>query len=306
MENSTSLSLFQKAYKLTGISKVQGVIDFCNNLVEEKLKFLVFAHHITVLDQLESNFVKKKVKFIRIDGTTKPKDRFDYVEDFQKDDEILVAILSITAASQGLTLTKASRVIFAEMHWTPFLMQQAEDRCHRNSQKNNVTCYYMFGESTLDKYIYDVISQKFNVVSNIIDGNFGRNMNFMDQEYKGKVEKEYTPFFWLEKGIGIEEMVDEAIHDKIYGDITERELIKEIIETEMHEERNKKKKMEEEKKKQIEEDEKKKSKKTKETKFGLFKFFNSYNKKEREIKTKKLKIVEDYLNRKNENKDTSN
>ena len=79
MENSTALSLFQKAYKLTGTSKVEGVIEFCNNLVEQKLKFLVFAHHIRVLNQLQQNFENKKVKFVRIDGQISSKARFECV-----------------------------------------------------------------------------------------------------------------------------------------------------------------------------------------------------------------------------------
>lgn len=79
MENSTALNMFQKAYKLTGSSKVPGVIQFCNELFEQNIKFLVFAHHITVLDQLQANFEKKKVKFIRIDGSTKPEERFNHV-----------------------------------------------------------------------------------------------------------------------------------------------------------------------------------------------------------------------------------
>lgn len=67
----------------------------------------------------------KKVNYMRIDGSVTHADRSNNVERFQNDPQLLVALLSITAAGVGITLTAASTVVFAELHWTPALMIQA-------------------------------------------------------------------------------------------------------------------------------------------------------------------------------------
>jgi len=75
---------------------------------------------------------------MRIDGSVPSEKRAELVNLFQNDEKCRVAILSITAASVGLTLTKAQTVIFAEYIWTPAIMVQAEDRAHRIGQINSV------------------------------------------------------------------------------------------------------------------------------------------------------------------------
>jgi SWI/SNF-related matrix-associated actin-dependent regulator 1 of chromatin subfamily A len=66
-----------------------------------------------VLDEIESFLSKKGIVSIRIDGSTASEDRFDRVAQFQSKPNIRAAVLSITAAGVGLTLTEASTVIFA-------------------------------------------------------------------------------------------------------------------------------------------------------------------------------------------------
>lgn len=56
------------AYRMTSEAKVEGVCEFLETLIDNNVKFLVFAHHFTMLDALEDYAKKQKVGYIRIDG----------------------------------------------------------------------------------------------------------------------------------------------------------------------------------------------------------------------------------------------
>jgi SNF2 family DNA or RNA helicase len=87
------------AYQMTGSAKVKGTVEFIENLVENKVKFIVFCHHYEVMDQIEDSIVKKKIPYIRIDGQIEATKRYEAVRKFQTDPNILVGILSLTASS---------------------------------------------------------------------------------------------------------------------------------------------------------------------------------------------------------------
>lgn len=86
---------------------------------EQKIKFLVFAHHQVMINAIEDLAQKKNIRFIRIDGSTTSDQRKYFIDKFQYDDKYTCAILSITAANAGITLTAAQLVLFAELHWNP-------------------------------------------------------------------------------------------------------------------------------------------------------------------------------------------
>eukprot|EP00347_Sterkiella_histriomuscorum_P021164 403335006 len=163
-------SYLVNAYGLTGTAKIKGIQEFIETLLENRCKFLIFAHHYDVLDAIEDTVIKKKVSHIRIDGKIDVTKRYEAVRKFQTDSECLVAVLSLTASCTGITLTAASTVVFAEMNWTPGIMVQAEDRAHRIGQINSVNVYYLFGENTLDAMIYPRLKLKSEVFANVVDG----------------------------------------------------------------------------------------------------------------------------------------
>jgi len=179
-------------FRDTGISKVPAVNDYINDLLEAGVsKFLVFAHHQAVMEAIERNLINHKVDHIRIDGKTPPHLRHEMVNTFQTSDDCKVAILGMTAAGMGLTLTKASLVIFAELYWNPGILFQCEDRAHRIGQKSFVTIKYLIGRGTIDEKIWDLIQHKLSVLGQVLNGNDADELEAESKEdYKLETRKE--------------------------------------------------------------------------------------------------------------------
>lgn len=61
---------------------------------------------------------------------------------------------------QGLTLTAASHVVFAELYWNPGHMKQAEDRAHRIGQTASVNVHYLIAKGTFDTVMWAMLNRK--------------------------------------------------------------------------------------------------------------------------------------------------
>lgn len=114
--NFEARSLLMQAYQTSGIAKSSGVVEYLLEWLQGSgtQKVLIFAHHKGVLDALEAAVSKeyKATAHIRIDGSVSSLERAARVRKFQTSSKIRVAILSITAAGVGLTLTAATTVMF--------------------------------------------------------------------------------------------------------------------------------------------------------------------------------------------------
>jgi SWI/SNF-related matrix-associated actin-dependent regulator 1 of chromatin subfamily A len=169
MKKSGDMSRHLEYWKKTGELKLDEIDKYLQNEFKTKRKFLLFAHHISVMDGLEKCLNNNKIAYIRIDGNTPNEKRVELANSFRGDVKIQVALLSITVAGTGLSFTPCSQVIFAELHWTPGLLCQAEDRVHRIGQTNEVDIRYLIAKKTIDEQIWKNIQLKLEVVGTTLD-----------------------------------------------------------------------------------------------------------------------------------------
>ena len=75
---------------------------------------------------------------MRLDGQTPVQERQFLIDDFNKDPDIFIFILSTRAGGLGINLTAANTVILHDLDFNPYNDKQAEDRCHRLGQTKEV------------------------------------------------------------------------------------------------------------------------------------------------------------------------
>jgi len=163
--------LLMELFRDAGSAKLPACVEFIKDRLEGgEGKFIVFGHHVDVLDGVCHYLVQHKVRHIRIDGSTPSIKRSGLVNLFQEEEDVRVAVLSMTAAGSGITLTKANTVIFAELFWNPGQLRQCEDRAHRIGQRSNVNVLYLVAKSTIDEFLWGLISHKLEVLGETLDG----------------------------------------------------------------------------------------------------------------------------------------
>jgi SWI/SNF-related matrix-associated actin-dependent regulator 1 of chromatin subfamily A len=136
---------------------------------------VIFAHHHEALDLTVANLKGAKLRVDKIDGRDNTEHRQSAVDRFQAG-ELDAVVLGIKAAGVGLTLTNSSHVIFLELDWTPGVMAQAEDRCHRIGQKDSVQVDYLVYDNSMDAHLAQMLLSKETTISEIMDDNSAPSM----------------------------------------------------------------------------------------------------------------------------------
>jgi len=163
-----SIADISKIRKEAALKKIPLAIQHITNVIENTGKIIVFAHHRDVIDELTLK-LRTKYKGVVVTGATPQNDRQNLVNIFQTDSECKFFIGSIAAAGVGLNLTAANILVFLEFDWSPGMMEQVEDRCHRISQTNKVLIQYIVFNGSIDSYMLNMILDKKKVIDKTLN-----------------------------------------------------------------------------------------------------------------------------------------
>ena len=180
-EESSSLTVqFSKLMKVRQViaeEKINDTIELAQNIIDQDKKVIIFTNFTDTLQKIHSHFGKQSVY---LDGScTKPQRQYA-VDQFQENDKIKVFVGNLKAAGVGITLTAAEAVIMNDLSFVPSDHAQAEDRAYRYGQKSNVSVYYPIFENTIEGVIYDMLSNKKNIIDTVMGDNIEEKGDFIE------------------------------------------------------------------------------------------------------------------------------
>jgi SWI/SNF-related matrix-associated actin-dependent regulator 1 of chromatin subfamily A len=142
--------------QISARGKMKAIKDFIEDMNSQGEKVVTFCHH----KEVRESFMEKFPEAVQIAGGMTIEEKDKSVKSFQNDESVMNIIVSMKAGSTGITLTAASKVVSIELPWTPDILEQCEDRCHRIGAKDTVNAYYFLGENTIDEKMYEIINKK--------------------------------------------------------------------------------------------------------------------------------------------------
>eukprot|EP01033_Poteriospumella_lacustris_P015756 gene15755-11280_t len=120
-------------------------------LLDEGHKVILFSQMTEVLNLIEDYLAYREINWVRLDGATKLDERQEAIDRFNApDSDVQIFLLSTRAGGLGINLTAADTAILFDSDWNPHMDAQAQSRCHRIGQTQNVVVYRLLTMASVE------------------------------------------------------------------------------------------------------------------------------------------------------------
>ena len=160
-------SLFIEDYKGES-SKLNQCMEIIEDAISAGHRLLLFSGYTSMFEIIQKELSDRNIKYFKLTGATKVSERIELVDEFNKNDEIKVFLISLKAGGTGLNLTGADMVIHYDPWWNQSAENQATDRAYRIGQKNNVQVYKLITSNSIEEKIYELQQKKSALIDNML------------------------------------------------------------------------------------------------------------------------------------------
>ncbi|SHO80176.1 COG0553: Superfamily II DNA/RNA helicases, SNF2 family [hydrothermal vent metagenome] len=147
-------------------AKLELFLELIEELLEEGRKILVFSQFTSMLKIIESALIERKVRYSKLVGSTKNRDKV--IDDFRSGRSDIF-LISLKAGGVGLNLVEADTVIHYDPWWNPATENQATDRAYRIGQTKAVFVYKLIVQNSIEEKIIELQKSKKRLQDNLYD-----------------------------------------------------------------------------------------------------------------------------------------
>ena len=143
-------------------------MDLINEAISSNHKILLFSGYTSMFEIIEEKLKEKNIEYFKLTGSTPVDKRIEMVDDFNKNDNVKIFLISLKAGGTGLNLTSADVVIHYDPWWNVSAENQATDRAYRIGQKNSVQVYKLITNNSIEEKINKLQERKAQISEKIL------------------------------------------------------------------------------------------------------------------------------------------
>ncbi|XP_077992870.1 transcription termination factor 2-like [Glandiceps talaboti] len=181
-QDSESVAALPEVFDVGAVStKVEAVMNGLEEIRAKSpegrpMKTVIVSQWTKMLDVMIYHLKESGFKYCMIKGDVPPKQRAEFVEDFNTNRKgPQVMLVSLRAGGVGLNLIGGNHLFMLDMHWNPALEEQACDRIYRVGQKKDVFIHKFVCVDTVEEKILHLQKRKMQLAKDVLTGAGARN-----------------------------------------------------------------------------------------------------------------------------------
>jgi len=142
---------------LSSSSKIMLLDNLLPSLIKDGKKIIIISKYYNMLNYISKHLIHMNLKFQRIDGHMKQKNRSVNSYHFNSINDCNIILLTSSIAELGIDVSSGDTIIIMDCDWDP---QNFISRFYKNTYEKSLNIYRVITSKTVEEILYENIKKK--------------------------------------------------------------------------------------------------------------------------------------------------